>query len=59
VAALGHLQRKSELTEAVAELQCRKPEFSCAFARARLFFIKNPQYLEHYLEGLRKAGLPD
>jgi len=59
VAALGHLQRESELPTALAELRLRKPNFSCAFARKRLFYIKNPEQLERYLEGLRKAGLTE
>jgi tetratricopeptide (TPR) repeat protein len=57
VAALGHLQR--ELPGAIADLLERKPGFSCAYARERLFYIKDPQHLERYLEGLRKAGLQD
>ncbi len=59
LAALGHLQRKSELPGALADLQHRKPNFSCAFARERLFYIKNPEHLERYLEGLRNAGLTE
>jgi TolB-like protein len=59
VAALGHLQRAGELPEAIAELRARKPEFSCEFARDRLFYIKDPGHLDRYVEGLRKAGLPD
>jgi TolB-like protein len=57
VAALGHLQRESELPGALADLRHRKPNFSCAFARERLFYIKDPEHLERYLEGLRKAGV--
>jgi len=57
VAALGHLHRESELPAALADLRHRKPEFSCAFARERLFYIKDPEHLERYLKGLRKAGL--
>ena len=59
VAALGHLHRESELPTALADLRLRKPNFSCAFARKRLFYIKNPEQLERYLEGLRKAGLTE
>ena len=59
VAALGHLQRDSELAGALADLRHRKPTFSCSFARERLFYIKNPEHLERYLEGLRKAGLTE
>jgi TolB-like protein len=57
VAALGHLQRESELPGALADLRHRKPNFSCAFARERLFYVKDPEHLERYVEGLRKAGV--
>jgi TolB-like protein/Flp pilus assembly protein TadD len=57
VAALGYLQRPAELTAAVAELMRRKPGFTCAFARERLFYIKESAHIEQYVEGLRRAGL--
>jgi TolB-like protein/DNA-binding winged helix-turn-helix (wHTH) protein/Tfp pilus assembly protein PilF len=57
VSALGHLQQVDATRAAKAELLQRKPEFSCAFARRRLFFIKNPAHLELYVEGLFKAGI--
>jgi TolB-like protein/Tfp pilus assembly protein PilF len=59
VAALGYLQRESELAVALAELRQRKPDFSCAFARARLFYIKDPEHLERYVQGLRMAGVTE
>jgi tetratricopeptide (TPR) repeat protein len=57
VSALGHLQRFAALETAKAELLERKPEFSGAFARRRLFFVKNPAHLDLYVEGLLKAGM--
>ncbi|MDP3675587.1 MAG: winged helix-turn-helix domain-containing tetratricopeptide repeat protein, partial [Novosphingobium sp.] len=42
VSALGHLQRPDDLRTAVPELLQRKQDFSCSFARKRLFYIKNP-----------------
>jgi len=59
VAALGHLQRASELPGALADLKQRKPNFSCAFARERLFYIKETRHLDRYLDGLRRAGLSE
>jgi tetratricopeptide (TPR) repeat protein len=59
VAALGHLQRDSEFPGALAELRRRSPNFCRSFARRRLFYIKNPEHLERYLEGLRKAGVTE
>jgi TolB-like protein/Flp pilus assembly protein TadD len=59
VAALGYLRWETELAPALAELRERKPNFSCRFARERLFFIKDPEHLERYLAGLRKAGVAE
>lgn len=58
VAALGHLQRTSELHVAVAELLQIKPEFSLAFARQRLFYVKDKDQLALYIDGLHRAGIP-
>jgi len=57
VAALGHLQRPE--ASALAELLQRQPDFSCRLARKRLFYIKDPVHLDIYVEGLRKAGVPE
>jgi tetratricopeptide (TPR) repeat protein len=59
VAALGYLPWETELAPALAELRERKPNFSCRFARERLFYIKDPEHLERYLAGLRKAGVAE
>lgn len=59
VAALGHAGRRGEIETAVSELLARKPGFSCSLARARLFYVKNAEHLETYVEGLRGAGLPE
>jgi TolB-like protein/DNA-binding winged helix-turn-helix (wHTH) protein len=58
VSALGHMQRGKDFRTAVGELFERKPDFSASFARKRLFYVKNPLQLELYVEGLRKAGVP-
>ena len=52
---MPHLERDD--WAAVAELMRRKPEFTCAFARERLFYIKEAAHIERYVEGLRRAGL--
>jgi len=57
VSALGSLRRGTDLAGAVAELLQRKPQFTCSFARQRLFYIKDPRHLECYLSGLRNAGI--
>jgi TolB-like protein/Tfp pilus assembly protein PilF len=58
-AALGHLGRIDEARNAVEELLRQKPEFSCSFARIHLFYIKSSAQIEHYLDGLHKAGVPE
>ncbi|HZD25102.1 MAG TPA: winged helix-turn-helix domain-containing protein [Alphaproteobacteria bacterium] len=57
VAALGHLGDAPGAEAVLKELLNLKPEFSIDFARTRLFYIKRPDQLQVYLEGLRKAGL--
>jgi TolB-like protein/cytochrome c-type biogenesis protein CcmH/NrfG len=59
VAALGHLERREECAKAVSDLLQRKSDFSCSFARRRLFYVKDCNQLELYLEGLRRAGISD
>lgn len=59
VAALGHLQQREASQVALVELLQRKPEFSCRLARKRLFYVKDPVHLDIYVDGLRKAGVPE
>src|SRR5262245_29536520 len=59
VSALGHLERPDETASAVEELMKRKPDFSCGFARTRLFYVKNPDQVDLYVEGLRRAGISE
>lgn len=58
-AALAHLERKAEAEEARAELLRLNPDFTCSFARDRLFYLQSDEQRELYVEGLRKAGVPD
>ncbi|NKB49898.1 MAG: tetratricopeptide repeat protein [Alphaproteobacteria bacterium] len=57
--ALAYLDRQHEAERAVARLLAEKPNFSSAFAEKKLFFIKRPEQLALYLDGLRKAGVPE
>ena len=57
VAALGHLGDENQARIAVIDLMRVKPEFSLAFAREHLFYLKRSEQIEIYLDGLRKAGL--
>ena len=58
VVALAHTGRTNMLEAAVANLLQRKPDFSRSMAERRLFYIKDPKQLALYMDGLRKAGLP-
>jgi adenylate cyclase len=57
-APLGHLGRAEEARRTVRNLLELKPDFTVSFIAQTLPF-KNPAHLEHFLEGLRKAGLPE
>ena len=37
----------------------RRPDYSCEVARDDFFFMDDPEHLELYLDGLRKAGIPE
>jgi tetratricopeptide (TPR) repeat protein len=58
-AALGHLTDEEAARGAAADLVRRVPEFTCTLARARLFFVKDPSHLDLYIQGLRRAGVPE
>ena len=57
VAALGHLDDHLEAARAVRDLLEVKPGFSLDFAREHLFYLKRPDQIEKYLDGLHKAGV--
>ena len=59
VAALGYLQRADELETALAELRKIAPNFNCKHAGKRLFYLKNPDQIALYIDGLRRAGVPE
>ena len=58
-AALGRLGAPpEEADEAVAELLGRKPGYTQKFAREDLFFCADRGFIERYLDGLARAGVP-
>ena len=59
VVALAHLNRLDEAEKLVQQLMMEKPNFSRAFARMKLFYIKLPEQIKLYMDGLRKAGVPE
>jgi len=56
VSALGHLGWAEEGERALAVLMAFRPDFSADFVRER-HPIQDSRSMDHYLEGLRKAGL--
>lgn len=59
VAALGHLQRPDEQTAALQDLLKLKPDFTCRLAQRRLFYLRDPDHITRYIEGLRRSGVPE
>jgi adenylate cyclase len=59
VVALAHLGRDAEAAAAVKQLLRECPSFSLEFAREKLFYLKRPEQLELYLDGLTRAGVPE
>lgn len=55
---LAYLDRREELPRAAAALRAARPEFTLAFARRKLFYLKRRDQIEPYLEGLARAGIP-
>jgi len=56
--ALALLGRDDEARHTVAMLLHEMPEFTCAFVRQKLFYLKEQQQIDIYLGGLRRAGVP-
>ena len=60
VSALGHLGRQGEAMQAIEELQGLVPGITISWVRSRDLPISMGQdFTEDYLDGLRKAGLPE
>jgi len=57
-ATYGQLGRTDEARAALDQLQCLVPGQTIAAARSQLP-LKRPEDMERYLDGLRKAGLPE
>ena len=58
ISALGHMDRVEEAQRVVADLLRLKPDFSTETID-KTIRIKNASDRDHYLAGLRMAGLPD
>ena len=58
IVAQAHLGRLDEARAAVPALLEQCPNFSIDHARRKLFYLKRPEQLSLYLEGLELAGVP-
>ncbi len=56
--ALAYLGRMEESFAATARLLAAWPGFTRAFAREKLFFVKQSAQRKRYLDGLSRAGVP-
>ncbi|MFQ5936766.1 MAG: BTAD domain-containing putative transcriptional regulator [Acidiferrobacterales bacterium] len=60
---LGNLNKTEEAGPIVDELLRRKPEYNCSFAKADFLFGRSRifpmEFVEQYIAGLRKVGLPE
>jgi adenylate cyclase len=57
VVALAYLDREHELEIAKQKLMIENPDFTCAFAREKLFYLRKKEQIELYINGLQKAGI--
>jgi TolB-like protein/Tfp pilus assembly protein PilF len=58
-ASLGLLGREAEARRAVAELLARNPGYTTETARSDFFFCRDAERVERFIEGLRRAGVPE
>jgi adenylate cyclase len=58
IAALGQKGEREAANKVIDELLAYRPEFSLSFTRTH-YPIKIPEAIERYVDGLRKAGIPD
>ncbi len=56
--ALGNLDQLNEAHDVIGEALQRKPDLSITYLKTTLL-TKQPDGLDAYLDGLRKAGLPE
>ena len=55
---LGHLGLRDEARETCSELLRTQPDINCSFVRANIP-ISDANNMDRYIDGLRKAGLPE
>jgi TolB-like protein len=55
--ALGYSGDERQQEEAASALLKCRPDFSCSFAKERLFFVKDQDQIETFIDGLKRAGI--
>jgi adenylate cyclase len=55
--ALAYLGRLEEARQCLTDLRKEMPDFSMGYAKEKMFYLKRPDQIERYQEGLRMAGL--
>ena len=58
-ALLGVSGKIQEARTAADALLDKEPKYTCRFARQDFFFTEDDKFVDLYVEGLRKAGVPD
>ncbi len=56
--ALAMLGRQDEARHALAAAMAEQPELSLTFVRKKMYFLKRPEQMTLYLDGLKRAGAP-
>jgi len=57
--ALAHLGDQDSASRSVELLLKERPDFTLEFARKKLFYLKDPEQLRIYMQGLALAGVPE
>ena len=57
--ALAHLGDHDNAKRSVSLLLKERPDFTSEFAKKKLFYLKDPEQLRIYIEGLALAGVPE
>ena len=55
--ALAYLDRLPEAAQCIVDLKKQMPEFSMAYAKEKMFYLKREDQIERYQNGLELAGL--
>jgi len=58
-AVLGAAGKMAAAREAATLLRERRPDYTCATARDSLFFMNDPDFIELFIAGLKRAGIPN